>query len=136
MKWYIPLIIVGSCLLLFAIFGEPGTPALSYGTSAALAETDSTNLTLTYTVTLTVKNTGTVAADNVVVTVYLTTPPGAPEWHQADLIFPIGRLAKGELTTHTDTATLTVAEETYLFLTSGTLLPETTIVATYSDAFF
>ena len=135
MKWYLPLIIVGSFLLIFAFFGEPGTPALSYGTSVTLAGDDSTNLTLTYTVALTVKNSGTVAADNVVVSVYLTTPPGAPEWQQADLIFPIGRLAKKEQITHTNTATLTVGKEAYLFLTNGTL-PDTTIVATYSDAFF
>ncbi|WFN34078.1 hypothetical protein L1S32_09515 [Methanogenium sp. S4BF] len=135
MKWYIPLIIAGSCLLLFALFGEPGTPALSYGTVAAVAETDPANLTLTYTVTLTVENTGTAAADNIVVAVYLTTPPGAPEWQQADLVFPIGRLSKGEVATRTNTTTLTVEEETYTLLTSGTL-PETAVVATYSDAFF
>jgi hypothetical protein len=135
MKWYTPLIIVGSFLLLFAFFGEPGTPELSYGTAVTVAETDPTNLTLTYTVAMTVKNTGTAAADNTIVTVYLKTPPGAPEWQQNDILFPVGRLAKGELTTRVDTTTLTVGEETYLFLTSG-VLPETTVVATYSDAFF
>ncbi len=135
MKWYTPLIIVGSFLLLFAFFGEPGTPALSYGTSVTHAGDDSTNLTLTYTVAMTVKNTGTAAADNTIVTVYLKTPPGAPEWQQNEILFPVGRLAKGELTTHVDTTTLTVGKEAYLFLTNGTL-PDTTIVATYSDAFF
>ena len=39
-KWHIPLIIATSCLLLFAIFGEPGTPANTYRTKTALAETD------------------------------------------------------------------------------------------------
>jgi hypothetical protein len=135
MKWYIPLIIVGSFLILFAIFGEPGAPALSYGTETSVAGTDPENLTVTYSVTLTVTNIGTAASDNTVVSVYLKTPPDAPEWKQADLIFPIGRLAKGEETTRTDTAALTVGEETYALLVNGTL-PETTVVGTYSDAFF
>lgn len=135
MKWYIPLIIVGSFLILFAIFGEPGTPALSYGTETSVAGTDPENLTVTYSVTLTVTNIGTAASDNTVVSVYLKTPPDAPEWKQVDLIFPIGHLAKGEETTRTDTAALTVGEETYALLVNGTL-PETTVVGTYSDAFF
>lgn len=135
MKWYIPLIIVGSFLILFVIFGEPGTPALSYGTVTSVAETDPENLTVTYSVTLTVTNIGTAASDNTVVSVYLKTPPDAPEWQQADLIFPIGRLAKGEEITRTNTTTLAVGKETYALLVNGTL-PETTVVGTYSDAFF
>lgn len=135
MKWYIPLIIAASCLLLFALFGEPGTPVLSYGTAASVAGTDPVNLTITYSVTLDVENTGTAAADNTIVAVYLTTPPGAPEWKQADLIFPIGRLAKGAEITRTDTTTITVGEETYALLANGTL-PDIAVVATYSDAFF
>ncbi len=135
MKWYIPLIIIASCLLLFAIFGEPGTPALSYDTATSVAETDPANLTVTYSVTLTVTNIGTAASDNTVVAVYLKTPPDAPEWQQADLIFTLGRLAKGVETKRTDTTTLTVGEETYALLVNGTL-PETTVVGTYTEAFF
>ena len=135
MKWYIPLIVIGSFLFLFAIFGEPGSPVLSYGTVTSVAETDPANLTIIYSVTLTVTNIGTAASDNTVVAVYLNTPPGAPDWQQADLIFSVGHLAKGEENTLTNTTTLTVGKETYDLLTNGTL-PETTVVATYSDAFF
>ncbi|KAF1078668.1 CARDB domain-containing protein [Methanogenium sp. MK-MG] len=135
MKWYIPLIIAGSCLLLFAVFGEPGAPALTYGTETALAETDPANLTVTYTITLTVTNTGTATADNTVVSVYLTTPPSAPDWQQTDLIFPVGRIAAGETITRTDTADLRVGKETYAMLVNETT-PATTVVGTYSDAFF
>ncbi|WP_062396715.1 hypothetical protein [Methanogenium cariaci] len=138
MKWYIPpLIIVGSCLLLFAVFGEPGTPSLTYETTTTLAETDPVNLTVTYTVSLMATNTGTTTADNTVISVYLTTPPDAPpEWQQTDLIFPVGRIAAGETITRTDTANLRVGKETYALLVNETPPPETTVVGTYSDAFF
>lgn len=135
MKWYTPLIIVTSFLILLAIFGEPGVPSLSYATETALTAADQTNHTLTYTVTLTVANTGTAAADNTMVTVYLTTPTGAPQWQQTDVIVPAGRIAAGETVVLTDVAVLQVGEETWPLLADGTP-PETTIVGTYTDAFF
>lgn len=135
MKWHTPLIIIASFLILLAIFGEPGTPSLSYAADTTLTAVDNTNHTFTYTVTLTVRNTGTAAADATIVTVYLTTPPGAPEWQQAEVFFHAGRIAAGEQTVLTDTAALTVGKETASLFTNGTL-PETTIVGTYTDAFF
>lgn len=135
MKWYTPLIIVASFLILLAIFGEPGTPSLTYGTETILTGTDSANLTVTYSVTLTVTNIGTAAADNTVVAVYLKTPPGAPEWQQAELIFPVGRIEAGEEINHNNSTSLTVGEETFILLVNGTP-PETTVVGTYTDAFF
>ena len=135
MKWYIPLIIVASFLFLLAIFGEPGTPSLIYETETRLTETDPANLTVTYTVTLTVTNTGTAAADNTIVAVYLTTPSNAPEWQQAEIVFPIGRIDTKDERIVTETTTLTTGEETYSLLLNGTS-PETTIVGKYSDAFF
>lgn len=135
MKWYTPLIIIASFLILLAIFGEPGAPSLTYETEATLTDTDPANRTATYTVALSVKNTGTAAADNTIVAVYLKTPPGAPEWQQAELIFPIGRLGTEEERVLTDSTTLTVGKETYALLENGTP-PEVTVVGTYSDAFF
>ena len=135
MKWYTPLIIVASFLILLAIFGEPGAPSLSYAAETALTATDRANHTLTYTVTLTVTNTGTAAADNTVVTVYMTTPAGAPEWHQTEVTVPVGRIAAGETVVFTDVAVLSVGGETWPLLADG-IPPETTIVGTYTDAFF
>lgn len=135
MKWYTPLIIVASFLILLAVFGEPGAPSLSYAAETTLPATDPGNHTLTYTVTLTVANTGTAIADNTMVTVYLTTPAGAPQWQQTEVIFPAERIAAGETVVLTDEAVLRVGGETWALLADGTP-PDVTIVGTYTDAFF
>lgn len=135
MKWYIPLIIIASFLILLAIFGEPGAPSLTYGTEVTLTSADSANLTATYTVVLMVRNIGTATADNTIVAVYVKTPSNAPEWQQTELIFPVGRIGSKEERTFTNSTTLTVGEETYALLENGTP-PEITVVGTYSDAFF